>query len=161
MRKNGLGRLITFSSFKKPTTVTQQLTKSRNFRQIVAVTSISELREKYRQSCESRRQTFSSISRPRFRDFGKVSALSRSLTLLGKKVSTRSRPLFGFSRPNPAGTMTEAQFLQNFIAPVFRVGNNPERVLLCGETILRCLHNYATSKMNIFQEDNTLNYYFF
>jgi hypothetical protein len=59
---------------------------------------------------------------------------------------------------NPAGTMTEAQFLQNFIAPVFRVGNNPERVLLCGETILRCLHNYATSKMNIFQEDNTLGF---
>jgi len=54
------------------------------------------------QGCESRRQTLSSISRPRFRDFGKVSALSRSLTLLGKKVSTRSRPLFGFSRPNPA-----------------------------------------------------------
>ncbi len=52
-----------------------------------------------RQGCESRRQTLSSISRPRFRDFGKVSALSRSLTLLGKKVSTRSRPLFGFSRP--------------------------------------------------------------
>ncbi len=55
------------------------------------------------QGCESRRQTFSSISRPRFRDFGKVSALPRSLTLLGKKVSPGSRPRFGFSRPNTAG----------------------------------------------------------
>ncbi len=54
------------------------------------------------QSCESRRQTISSISRPRFREIWKVSSLSRSLPLLGKKVSPRSRPLFGFSRPNPA-----------------------------------------------------------
>ncbi len=55
------------------------------------------------QGCESRRQTFSSITGPTFRDFGKVSALPRSLTLLGKKVSPGSGPLFGFSRPNPAG----------------------------------------------------------
>ena len=46
------------------------------------------------QGCESRRQTFSSITRPRFPEIWKVSALSRSLTL--------SRPRFGFSRPNPA-----------------------------------------------------------
>ena len=56
----------------------------------------------WRQSCESRRQTVSSISRPRFREIWKVSALSKSLMLLGKKVSPGSRPLFGFSRPNPA-----------------------------------------------------------
>ncbi len=55
------------------------------------------------QGCESRRQTFSSITRPTFREIWKVSALPRSLTLLGKKVSPGSRPLFGFSRPNPAG----------------------------------------------------------
>ncbi len=53
------------------------------------------------QSCESRRQTISLISRPTFRKIWKVSSLSRSLPLLGKKVSPRSRPLFGFSRPNP------------------------------------------------------------
>ncbi len=51
------------------------------------------------QSCESRRQTISSISRPRFREIWKVSALSRLLPLL---VSPGSRPLFGFWRPNPA-----------------------------------------------------------
>ncbi len=51
------------------------------------------------QSCESRRQTISSISRPRFREIWKVSSLSRLLPLL---VSPGSRPLFGFSRPNPA-----------------------------------------------------------
>ncbi len=55
----------------------------------------------YKQGCESRRQTISSISRPTFREIWKVSSLSRSLPLLGKKVSPRSRP-FGFSRPNPA-----------------------------------------------------------
>ncbi len=57
----------------------------------------------FKQGCESRRQKFSSITGPTFRDFGKVSALPRSLTLLGKKVSPGSGPLFGFSRPNPAG----------------------------------------------------------
>ena len=57
----------------------------------------------WNQGCESRRQTFMSISRPRFREIWKVSALPRSLTLLGKKVSPGSGPLFGFSRPNPAG----------------------------------------------------------
>ena len=56
-----------------------------------------------KQGCESRRQTFSSITGPTFRDFGKVPALPRSLTLLGKKVPPGSGPLFGFSRPNPAG----------------------------------------------------------
>ena len=55
------------------------------------------------QGCEARRQTFSSITGPTFRDFGKVPALPRSLTLLGKKVPPGSGPLFGFSRPNPAG----------------------------------------------------------
>ncbi len=54
------------------------------------------------QSCESRRQTISSISRPTFREIWKVSSLLRSLPLLAKKVSPRSRSLFGFSRPNPA-----------------------------------------------------------
>jgi hypothetical protein len=55
------------------------------------------------QGCESRRQTFSSITGPTFREIWKVWALPRSLTLLGKKVSPGLGPLFGFSRPNPAG----------------------------------------------------------
>jgi hypothetical protein len=59
--------------------------------------------ETQKQGCESRRQTFSSITGPTFRDFGKVPALPRSVTLLGKKVPPGSGPLFGFSRPNPAG----------------------------------------------------------
>ena len=53
------------------------------------------------QSCESRRQTNSTCSRPRFREIWKVLSLSRSLPLSGKKVSPRSRPRFGFSRPPP------------------------------------------------------------
>ncbi len=48
------------------------------------------------QSCESRRQTNSTCSRPRFREIWKVSSLSRSLPL---SVSPRSRPRFGFPRP--------------------------------------------------------------
>jgi hypothetical protein len=56
----------------------------------------------YKQSCESRRQTISSISRPTFLEIWKVTSLSRSLPLSGKKVSPQSRPLFGFSRPPPA-----------------------------------------------------------
>jgi len=52
-----------------------------------------------RQSCESRRQKNSTCSRPRFREIWKVSSLSRSLPLSGKKVSPRPRPRFGFLRP--------------------------------------------------------------
>ena len=54
------------------------------------------------QGCESRRQTNSSSSRPRFREIWKVSSLSRSLPLSGKKVSPRSRPRSSFSRHPPA-----------------------------------------------------------
>ncbi len=56
---------------------------------------------RYMQGCESRRQTISSSSRPRFREIWKVSSLSGSLPLSEKKVSPRSRPRFGFSRPPP------------------------------------------------------------
>ncbi len=58
----------------------------------------------YSQSCESRRQTISSISRPRFREIWKVSSLSRSLPLLGKK-SRRDRDRYlVFRDPTPPRT---------------------------------------------------------
>ncbi len=53
------------------------------------------------QSCESRRQTFSSISRPRFREIWKVSALSRSLTRESRRG--RDRDLV-FRDPTPPRT---------------------------------------------------------
>ncbi len=67
-----------------------------------------------KQSCESRRQTNSMSSRPRFREIWKVSLLSRSLPrplprslpLSGKKVSPRSRPGSSFSRPPHAENET-------------------------------------------------------
>ncbi len=51
------------------------------------------------QGCESRRQKNSTCSRPKYREIRKVSSLSRSLPLSGKKVSPRPSPRSGFPRP--------------------------------------------------------------
>jgi hypothetical protein len=52
-----------------------------------------------KQGCESRRQKSSTCSRPSFREIWKVSSLSRSLSLSGKKVSPRPSPRSSFPRP--------------------------------------------------------------
>jgi hypothetical protein len=51
------------------------------------------------QGCESRRQKNSTCTRPSFREIWKVSSLSRSLPLSGKKVSPRPSPRSVFPRP--------------------------------------------------------------
>jgi hypothetical protein len=60
------------------------------------------------QGCESRRQTFSSITRPTFREIWKVSALPRSLTLLGKKVSPGRDRYSVFRDPTPPRTRSRS-----------------------------------------------------
>jgi hypothetical protein len=92
---------VVFTIFSQPTNNTSLAKSPREADKNYGSTKVIDERlflVCHHQSCESRRQTFSSISRPRFREIWKVSALSRSLTRKSRRG--RDRDLV-FRDPTP------------------------------------------------------------
>lgn len=67
------------------------------------------------------------------------------------------KPIITTNSYNPAGTLSEANWITNVLVPAGRYGSST-KILFAGENIMRCLDTWGQSKLNLFKEDTTLGF---